>query len=222
MRRFLLPLVALFALGWATIGNAISEIALRGDWPKSWPAELEPLRAQSCSLRHATKTRYLIPFTDREKFEAAWPHLLSVAGKDVRLTLSSEHKSAIPKMAFDAGVIISSPNTGQRITFKDKQVEVHHAGSNPVKGGEFLTVGPPWPDEIRDKSGKLPEYVVAEGYKWRAVTLEELKEKKFGRRFVQRARIEITLIVDGKIVDLNRIKLPSSVTDNRFDEKPPQ
>ena len=55
----------------------------KGDWPGSWPKELEPLRKQSRTLvgpmveyRH-----YAIPFTKREEFEAAWPHLLKVKTK---------------------------------------------------------------------------------------------------------------------------------------------
>src|ERR1041384_3641075 len=52
----------------------------RGEWPKSWPKELEELRKQSRTLvgpedplRH-----YSIPFTERKAFEEVWPHLLKV------------------------------------------------------------------------------------------------------------------------------------------------
>jgi hypothetical protein len=61
----------------------------KGTWPDSWPAELDPLRRQSRSLQGSelNLTFYEIPFTTREEFEAAWPHILKVATKDVPITL---------------------------------------------------------------------------------------------------------------------------------------
>ena len=49
-----------------------------GTWPDSWPKELEPLRAQSRTYEgpRLPQLLYLIPFTKREEFEAAWAHLL--------------------------------------------------------------------------------------------------------------------------------------------------
>jgi hypothetical protein len=95
-------------------------------------------------------------------------------------------------------------------------------GKLKILAGTYLKVGPPWPDAIRDESGKLPEYVVADGLEWRATTLQELHDSRKLRdnatktSLTRRARTEILLVVDGKIVDLNRIKLPNSVVDKRF------
>lgn len=62
---------------------------LKGTWPKTWPQELEPLRKISRTfvgnkqlLRH-----YAIPFTDRDEFESAWPHILNVKTKGTSLRL---------------------------------------------------------------------------------------------------------------------------------------
>jgi hypothetical protein len=54
---------------------AIFEIAEEGQWPKTWPKELEPFRKQSCTVIHASTAIYEIPFSKREEFESAWPHI---------------------------------------------------------------------------------------------------------------------------------------------------
>ena len=61
----------------------------RGTWPKSWPGELEPLRKSSRTLvgGELNDVFYEIPFTNREEFESAWPHLLKVRGKDAPIIL---------------------------------------------------------------------------------------------------------------------------------------
>ena len=84
------------------------------------------------------------------------------------------------------------------MAFGDKKVTGYPPGAeSSIPGGKFLTVGPPWPDEIRDKSGKLPEYVVADGQKWRPITVEEMRNDPRSAIRAQRARTEIRLIVDG-------------------------
>jgi len=163
---------------------------------------------------------YHVPFTDRAQFEAAWPHFLSVATEDAPLTLSRGHDRS-RAVDFDAGVVIFTPNTGQLMVFGDKKDAVYPPGAeSSIPGGEFLRVGPPWPDEIRDKSGRLPEYVVPDGQKWRPITVQEMRDDLLSAIRSQRARTEIRLIVDGKIVDLNRIQLPANVVDKRFGERP--
>jgi len=70
-----------------------------GVWPKNWPNELEPLRKQSRQLVAAgvgqpnappathTISRFEIPFADREQFESAWPHIVTLKNAGVPLTL---------------------------------------------------------------------------------------------------------------------------------------
>ena len=221
MRRVLILGLALLAAALAT-SECIAEwsVSKTGNWPKSWPAQLEPLRSQSRTLHHSAYTMYHVPFTDRAQFEAAWPHFLSIATDDSPLTLSRGH-DRWTAVDFDAGVVIFTPNTGQLMAFGDKNVAVYPPGAeSSIPGGKFLRVGPPWPDEIRDKSGKLPEYVVPDGQKWRPITVQEMRDDRHSAFRAQRARTEIRLIVDGKIVDMNRIQLPASVIDKRFEEKP--
>jgi hypothetical protein len=113
-----------------------------------------------------------------------------------------------------AGVRVRCPPTGQLVTFKGTN---YPPGSeSAVADGKFLKVGPPWPDDIKSPSGALPEYVIIDNGKWRA-----FDQKDFGgpnERTIRRARIEIELIVDGDIVDLNRIPLPADtlIIDKRF------
>jgi hypothetical protein len=59
-----------------------------GEWPASWPKELEPLRKQAWTWEHDFNGKsFDIPFTSREEFEAAWPHLLSLRSEKGTLTL---------------------------------------------------------------------------------------------------------------------------------------
>ena len=63
----------------------------------------------------------------------------------------------------------------------------------------------------------MPEYVVDQNGKWAPYTEKDPKERN-----MRRARIDIELIVDGDIVDLNRIPLPADtpIIDKRFKEQP--
>jgi hypothetical protein len=221
MRGVLVLILALMAalLAPSTCG-AHWAVSNTGDWPESWPAELESLRLQSRTLHHTGYTMYHIPFTDRAQFEAAWPRILSIATEGSPLTLSRGH-DRWAAVDFDAGVVVFTPNTGKLMMFDEKEIKVYPAGAeSSIPGDKFLKVGPPWPDEIIDKSGRLPEYVVADGSRWRPTTLEEMRGDVLLAIRSQRARTEIRLIVDGEIVDLNRIPLPATVVDNRFGEEP--
>lgn len=125
-----------------------------GEWPTTWPKELEPLRKQAWTWEHDfTGLSYDIPFANREEFEAAWPHLLSLKGEGASLTL-----------------------------LRGDHLRVG-------KGGNAGVCMCPQP------SGKDQEMVMT-----------------------------IRLVVDGEIVDLNRIELPKDtpIIDERFKEGPPK
>ena len=90
-------------------------VADTGTWPDSWPKELEPLRKHSRSLegplilfRH-----YLIPFTKREDFEAAWPHLLKVKTKGAPIILVRAPKTDFFSVQ-PAGIYIHAPPAKSR------------------------------------------------------------------------------------------------------------
>jgi len=107
----LAALLLVCALGSA---YALYTVSDRGDWPKNWPRELEPLRKQAKTFVGPTvpQRHYAIHFTRREEFESAWPHLLKVKSKGAPIFLVrgpnfflSEH--------IKAGVIVHSPPPGQ-------------------------------------------------------------------------------------------------------------
>ena len=154
----ILAVIALF-LPWKLYADYSVED--RGSWPKSWPKELEGLRKQSRTLEGplVPLLHYAIPFTKREAFEAAWPHLLKVKSPGAPIVLKRgpnfwlDHES-------NAGVCIHTPP----------------AGEAPLADA-----------------------------------------KKVGGRWERTIYIE--LIVDGEIVDLNRIPLPpdTPIIDERFE-----
>lgn len=93
---------------------ALYTVSDRGEWPKSWPQELEPLRKQSrtfvgplLDLRH-----FAIRFTSRDDFESAWPHLLKVKTKGAPIVLNRDRNFFLGDDN-KSGVIIHSPPLGQ-------------------------------------------------------------------------------------------------------------
>jgi hypothetical protein len=132
----------------------------KGSWPHSWPEELEELRNQSRTLHGPLLPllHYAIPFTKREAFEAAWPHLLKVKSQGAPIVLR-RGPSFWLRNGSSAGVCVHTPPEGEA----------------PVKDAN-----------------------------------------KIGGRWDRTIYIE--LIVDGEIVDLNRIPLPpdTPIIDERF------
>ncbi len=88
MRRISIVLTMLLVL---LVGPVLAEysVAERGEWPKSWPKQLEPLRKQSTTFvgPMVEFQWYAMHFTDRAQFEAAWPHILKVKSKDAPIYL---------------------------------------------------------------------------------------------------------------------------------------
>jgi hypothetical protein len=150
-------LVAAFAFCAVSSVYALYSVSNRGEWPKSWPKELEPLRKQARTLVGpvALQRHYAIPFTKREEFESAWPHLLKVKSKGAHLRLVRGPNFFLGGQT-KAGVVVHSPPAGQ--------------ADNPAA-----------PED--------PTY--------------------------------IELVVDGDIVDLNRIPLPADtpIIDERFKDE---
>jgi hypothetical protein len=151
---------------------ALYSVSFTGDWPKSWPKELEPLRNQSRTLvgPEVECRHFAIPFTKREEFEAAWPHLLKVKTKRAPVFLVRGPNFFLGEKA-KAGVVVHSPPEGQ-------------------------TNNPATPE------GPIPG-------------VEQPRTRWMNTTFIE-------LVVDGQIVDLNRIPLPQDtpIVDERFkDEK---
>ena len=88
-----------------------------GKWPKSWPAELEPLRKQARSFENSLESlpppqHYAIPFTKRDEFESAWPHLLKVKSKGASIVLRRGPSFWLGDKA-TAGVCVHTPPAGE-------------------------------------------------------------------------------------------------------------
>ena len=180
-----------------------------GTWPVSWPIELSPYRTQAKTFEIGARNQenvYEIRFERREEFEKLWPIILKLKDKKAPLRLRS----------------IEKPIKKGRLFNSDKPVVrvfsyVYPAWPSYRPGGRKLRPGPPWPDSIKSPTGELPEYVTIseDGNTWIPV------EKKRPRVVMHRARTEIELVVDGTIIDLNRILLPpdTPIIDRRFQEK---
>jgi hypothetical protein len=194
-------------------------ITKKGTWPENWPKELEPLRAQALTQSHTQGgNMYEIPFTSRDKFESVWPHILAVKSEKAPLILSRGPYTRTPR-PFNAGVRILSPSTGALASPEGASYGYYGPGKESlITDKKLLRVGPPWPDYIKSESGGLPKYVVNENGKW--APYDSRGGKDFSRK-MRRARIDIELIVDGEIVDLNRIPLPADtpIIDKRFQDR---
>lgn len=169
MKRTTAFLAALIVLAAGSAAYALYEVADEGLWPKSWPQELEPFRAHSRTLEGplVSLLHYEIPFTDREQFEAAWPHLLKVKSDGAPVFLV--RTPMVNVYDLKSGVIIHSPP------------EATDRSANPDR---------PLGGDKRDPQT------------WMWTTY-------------------IELVVDGEVVDLNRIPLPSDtpIIDRRFDDR---
>jgi len=194
----------------------------RGTWPDSWPKELEPYRKQAETIAIATGIQenvYEIRFENREEFEKLWPIILKLKDKKAPLRLRRIEKP------FKKGWLFNSEKPVVRVFS-----HVYPAWPSRRPGGRELRPAPPWPDSIKSPTGELPEYVARseDGNAW--IPAEKEKPRDFMWSWVEegkprgsmyRARTEIELVVDGTIIDLNRILLPpdTPIIDRRFQEK---
>jgi hypothetical protein len=89
----------------------------QGTWPKSWPAELEPLRKQARTFENPLESlpppqHYAIPFTKQNEFESAWPHHLKIKSKGGSIVLRRGPSVWLGDKA-TAGVCVHTPPTGE-------------------------------------------------------------------------------------------------------------
>ena len=97
----------------------------KGTWPESWPKELEPLRGQARTLEGPLQLllHYAIPFTKREEFEAAWPHLLKVKSEGAPIVLRKAPNFFLGG-EHAAGICIHTPPEGEKpLTAKEAKGE---------------------------------------------------------------------------------------------------
>jgi hypothetical protein len=160
----LLIAAAVSAVGVGSTAFALYDVFDTGIWPKSWPAELEPLRKQSRTLvgplAPYMNRHYHIRFANGDEFEAAWPHILKVKSEGAPVFLVSGSNFAPGK---DSVVIHSPPKA-----------------DNPVPPEEPIPV-------------------------------KDVSQPRINTTYIE-------LVVDGNVVDLNRIPLPADtpIIDQRF------
>jgi hypothetical protein len=202
-----------------------------GKWPSDWPVELEPLRASATTIDVATGTQehiYEIAFATSDEFIKAWPALLRVRTPGSPLSLrrisvpkpgswESIASNSKPKVRIFAPV--ANSNRSSNISDHDSDEPLP-----PGKKARMLPfkLGPPWPVELVSSQGELPEYVQAIPRDGKAI-LAEVKSDDKSRGFRYRARVDIELVVDGKVIDVNRLEFPKDalIVDHRFEEHEP-
>ena len=166
--RFTLAILA--AIACCTVGPAFADYAVtgKGTWPDTWPKELVSLRKQSSTFEGPVSPHqhYAIPFTKREEFESAWPHILKVKGKGTAIRLVRAPNFFLGEKV-KAGIVVHSPPLGQ--------------ADNPA----------------------TPEAPIP--------GITNVKERWMYTTYIE-------LVVDGDIIDLNRIPLPADtpIIDERF------
>ena len=213
LRNVKLAIIACTILGAAFSLFALYTVSKTGAWPKTWPKELEPLRNHSFTLDHQAAEIHIIPFTNRLEFEAVWPHILGLKTRGAPITLLSAPDKRFhwerPGEPINAAVYILTPLTGWLVT--PEGTRYPPGSESSIRSGEFLRIGPPWPDDLKSPSGTLPEYVVYQDGKWVAAP------ERPKNRNVRRARTDIELLVDGNIIDWNRIPPPADapIVDRR-------
>jgi hypothetical protein len=161
-------LAAIACLSVSSVLQAEYSVWDKGMWPETWPKELEPLRKQARTYEgpRVLYRFYLIPFTKREEFEAAWPQILKVKSKGAPIVFVRGPKTDF-LVVEPAGVLIRTPPVNE--------------APGPENGVPITGA--------RKADGE-----------WRTNATY------------------IELVVDGKIVDLNRIALPADtlIIDERF------
>lgn len=222
-------IVALFALLLAVFASweaaALVIPSDEGKWPATWPKEMESLRKRAKTLDVATGTQehiYTIPFENRDEFEKLWPVLMKLRTPGSPLTLSrvgstdagwgkfmSNAKPCVRIKGPTGGYAGGTAKLGGQIDLKE------------LEAGTMLFAGTPWPKELIGPRGELPEYVSAVSIgdgklTWKSI--DQIPEQNRG--FHNRARVDIELVIDGEVIDLNRIALPrdAQIVDRRFSE----
>jgi hypothetical protein len=80
----------LLALMLPFVASAMFSTKERGQWPATWPKELEPFRSHARTIEVATGVQenvFEIRFESREEFERAWPAILKLKTPGAPITL---------------------------------------------------------------------------------------------------------------------------------------
>ena len=199
IRRSHYAIAAMMILFAAPIAYTMMMCLSEGLWPADWPKALEPLRdrAETCHFMGSNEGMiYNIPFESRVEFEKLWPVLLSLKGKGEPLYL------------FTIDPPVTDPED-MRVVHTTPQIHI----SCPMLGryrknfnGSYeLTSSRDVASELLVKS--ISKSIAETEYKGQWAPLHPgTDSKEFG--LLDLARVELTLYVDGEIIDLKRIRFP--------------
>jgi len=232
MRRRLLGgprLLAVLVLAAAPFLLSLVSESAGGSWPNDWPVELEDVRADATSVyiggMGIQEGIYQIPFKSREQFEAVWPGVLRAKSPGGTLTLyrvGSQGEGGPGVSNEEPAVRIYAPSRAFSVA---PQAGDAGAPTEPptleqlqalVEQGRALRADEPWPKSAYLPNGDLAEYVTSKAVDGR-MTWVAVGQSDDRLHDLHRARADIVLVVDGEIVDLNRIHLPpdTKVIDKR-------
>jgi hypothetical protein len=198
--------LAALAIAAALLGREVASArgveTERGEWPENWPKELEPFREQASSISYGFDVwtqYYIITFRTREEFEAVWPVLLKLksAGAPLCLRTPDAPKTDVN----DPAVVRDRPQVW--IVCPVPEIAKYELQPN----GEYRLIAP-WSDSAVLDKGVLAERVVKRKADGKWVVWEDNGADGDFILPAHQARVQLTLYVDGEVVDLNRIPLP--------------
>jgi hypothetical protein len=183
-------------------------------WPPQWPKELRPegwsreqQRIFERSHPHGVyfqhddvrETLFELKFDSQADFERLWPAIVSLKSKGAPLILKKGESSYRGRPAVVGGVQILYPLRNQE------------GLSNPGIDPNLL-------ESILKSSSSPPEYVTVAGIPFTGVVPQPQPKKGKFLGSLYRVRTDIILVVDGDVIDLNRISLPADtpIIDQRF------
>ncbi len=173
-----------------------------GDWPDNWPKELEPFRQQASSVTYGVDVwtqYYIITFRTRQEFESVWPALLKLKSAGAPLCLKTPDP---PKTdPNDPTVVYDQPQVWIVCPVPDT------AKYEQQSDGTYRLIAP-WTHNVGLPNGVLPERVVKRKSDGKWVIWENHGTDEGSILPVHQARVQLTLYVDGQVVDLNHIPLP--------------
>lgn len=170
-------------------------------FPSQWPGELAQWSGRVTCYRVATANQedvYEIEFTDRAEFERFWPVICRVKTPKAPLRLRTANPKADPTGEY---IPCLKPSVRVYTAMRQSSWRADQSGK-PVEGKDAR---PDFTPDPRD--GSLPEYMVwdKEAGKW----IAHEGPWQEARGFLHRVRTEIELVVDGDVIDLNRIRIPT-------------
>ncbi|MBN1361605.1 MAG: hypothetical protein JW993_13485 [Sedimentisphaerales bacterium] len=170
--------------------------------PKPWPRDvIVQVTGRYFQYDDVRESVHAIQFRSRDDFAKLWPSVLSVKTEGAPLILRRGPSSCREQLLISSGVYILYPMRGP--------------ARNTRPG-----IDPNLLDTVLGSPGPTPEYIQVKDNRWESY--QDAGTRLTGTvdhpEGIYRVRTDIILVVDGNIVDLNRIPLPKDtpIIDERF------